>query len=183
MIAVLFPVMCYSQDKTKVSLHTIVSAGVAAGEGTAKPLAQVAAGFHYDRFFTGIGVGMDNYHFKSIPLFADWRMNFGNKQSIFVFANGGYNFSYGNKDNETHFFETSNRFYGGFYFDTGLGYRFRLSSSHRLLLSAGYSQKNITQEIGYSYPCFSPPCSVDTYKNHYNLSRITAKIAWEFGTW
>ena len=91
MIAVLFPVMCYSQDKTKVSLHTIVSAGVAAGESTAKPLAQVAAGFHYDRFFTGIGVGMDNYHFKSIPLFADWRMNFGNKQSIFVFANGGYN--------------------------------------------------------------------------------------------
>lgn len=182
-IAVLIPALCCSQSKTKSSLHTIVSAGAAAGEGTAKPLAQVAAGLHYDRYFTGIGVGLDNYRFRSIPLFADWRMNFGNKQSIFVFANGGYNFSVGNQDEGTHSFETSNRFYGGFYFDTGLGYRFRLSSSHRLLLSAGYSQKNIRQEIGYTYPCFNPPCNEDFYNYHYNLGRITAKIAWEFGSW
>jgi hypothetical protein len=114
-------------------------------------------------------------------VFADWRMNFGNTRSFFLFANGGYNFSYDNKNENNNVFKTTDRFYGGLYMDAGLGYRLRLNALHRLLFSAGYSQKNIVNEIGYTYPCFNPPCNEETFRYHYNLGRITGKLSWEFG--
>jgi len=181
-IAVLFPACSFSQGNKPASrLHTILSLGVAAGESTAKPLGQFSAGYTYDRFFTGIGVGLDQYRFKSVPLFADWRMNLGRTRSVFIFANGGYNFSYGNETGDLNSFKTTDRYSGGLYFDAGLGYRLRLNAMHRLSLSAGYSQKNIINEVGYTYPCFNPPCNEEVFNYHYNLGRITGKLSWEFG--
>jgi hypothetical protein len=179
-IAVLFPALSFCQGNAS-KMHTIVSVGVAAGESTAKPLGQVSAGYTYNRFFTGLGLGVDQYRFKSIPLFADWRMNIGKSRSVFVFANGGYNFSYGKEPGDLNSFKTSDRYSGGVYFDAGMGYRLRLSAAHRLSLSAGYSQKNIVNEVGYPYPCFNPPCSEEVYRYHYNLGRVTGKLSWEFG--
>jgi len=181
-IAVLFPAFSFCQSsRSSANLHTILSIGVVAGESTAKPLGQFSAGLTYNRFFTGVGVGLDHYRFKSIPLFADWRMNFGKTRSVFVFANGGYNFSYGNDELEQDLWSISSHFSGGLYFDAGFGYRLRLSSLHRLSLSAGYSQKNMVNEASYPVPCFNPPCSEEVYRYHYNLGRITGKLSWEFG--
>jgi hypothetical protein len=181
-IAVLFPAVIFSQESlSKSRLNTIATVGMAAGESTAKPLFQLTSGFSYDRWFTGIGIGLDHYNFKSIPLFADWRMNFGKSSSAFLYANGGYNFPYNNKSNDNTFYKTSDRFYGGFYMDAGLGYRIHLNSLDRILFSAGYSRKNIINKVGYTYPCFNPPCNEETYEYHYNLGRIITKLSWEFG--
>ena len=181
-IAVLSPLLSFSQESSSGSrFNTIASVGMAAGESTVKPLFQLVSGFSYDRWFTGIGIGLDHYNLKSIPLFADWRMNFGKTRSAFLYANGGYNFPYSNKSNENNFFKTTDRFNGGFYMDAGLGYRIHLSSLHRLSFSAGYSQKNIVNEIGYTYPCLVPPCTEDVYKYHYTLGRVITKLSWEFG--
>jgi hypothetical protein len=181
-IAVLFPVVSFSQESlSKSRFNMVTSVGVVAGESTAKPLFQLVSGFSYDRWFTGIGIGLDQYKFKSIPLFADWRMHFGKKRSGYVYANGGYNFAYNNKSDNDNFYKTTDRFYGGFYMDAGLGYRIRLSSLHRLLLSAGYSQKNIINKIGYTYPCFVAPCPEEVYNYRYNPGRIITKLSWEFG--
>jgi len=182
LIAVLFPALSFSQGSASgSSFHTIVSAGVVAGESTAKPLFQLSSGFNYDRWFTGIGVGVDHYNLKSVPVFADGRFYFGKTASGFVYANGGYNFPYGNQRNEEDFFKTSDRFSGGIYMDAGLGYRVRLNSWQRLLFSAGYSRKNIVHQVGYTYPCLVEPCQEEVYKYHYSLGRITAKLSWGFG--
>jgi hypothetical protein len=184
-VAALFPVLSFAQDKSPVSsLNTVVSLGMAAGESAAKPLVQVASGLYYDRHYVGLGIGVDQYNFKSIPLFADWKLGVGKSRLAFLYLDGGYNFPYDNSSkhsNGVDFFKTSDEFSGGLYVDAGLGYRIRLNSSDRLLISAGYSQKNISNSIGYTYPCWSPPCIEEIYKYHYNLGRIMAKLSWEFG--
>jgi hypothetical protein len=181
-ITVLFPVVIFSQENsTRLHLHTIVTVGMAAGESTVKPLAQLEAGVFHDRIFTGLGFGLDQYNFKSIPLFVDARMHFGKARSVFVYGNGGYNFPYSNRSDDSNFFKTTDRFYGGFYMDAGIGYRILVNPSHRLLFSAGYSQKNIVNKIGYTYPCLAPPCDEMIYNYHYKLGRIVTKLSWEFG--
>ncbi|HLG38574.1 MAG TPA: hypothetical protein VI461_02860 [Chitinophagaceae bacterium] len=180
-IAALFPLLSFSQDKHGSGFNAIVSTGVVAGESAAKPLVQVAAGLNYDRYFMGVGLGLDPYYFKSIPLFADWRINFGKTRLAFVYANGGYNLPYNNKNAEDNFFKSTDRFNGGFYMDLGMGYRIRLSSYHRLLFSAGYSRKDISNKVGYTYPCLNPPCDEQITNYRYSLGRIVTKLSWEFG--
>lgn len=160
----------------------ITTVGFAAGESTAKPLFQLSGGVSIDRWFAGAGFGMDDYYFNSFPLFADWRMGFGKKRLLFVYADGGYTFpgKYGG-NNDFNFFKTTDRLLGGFYMDTGFGYRIRLNSLHRILLSAGYSQKNLTKKIGYTFPCGIEPCLEQVDKYHYQLGRIVTKLSWEFG--
>jgi len=181
-IAVLFPAVIFSQESSSKSrLNIIATVGMAAGESTAKPLFQLESGFTFDRWFMGIGIGIDQYNLKSIPLFADWRMNFGKARSGFLYANGGYNFPYGNKSNFNYFYESTDRFTGGFYMDAGVGYRIRLGSLHRLLFSAGYSQKNIVNKVGYTYPCLVAPCPEEIHNYHYNFGRVITKLSWEMG--
>src|SRR5262245_36263438 len=110
-LAVLFPLFSLSQDKKSAPVFTAISSlGFAAGESTAKPLFQVSGGMTYDRFFGGLGVGVDLYNYKSIPLFADWRVNFGKTRLGFLYANAGYNFSFDNKEEEMTIFTTTNQF-------------------------------------------------------------------------
>lgn len=182
-IAVLFPLLSFSQGSPlKSSFKTIASLGIVAGESTAKPLIQVVSGFAFKKWFTGIGVGLDFYNLKSIPLFADVRMNFGSKGAGFLYADGGYNFSFDNKSNADSFYKTSDRFLGGLYMDAGIGYRVRLGSLHRLSFSAGYSQKTIVNRLGYNYPCITGgSCPQDVFKNHYTMGRIVTKLSWQFG--
>jgi hypothetical protein len=181
-IAAFFPLFTFSQDKKPCPcLNTIISGGVVAGESAAKPLAQLETGIKYDRYFTGIGIGLDHYYLKSIPLFAGWRMNFGKTRLFFLYINEGYNFPYNNKSLNDNTFKTTDDFNGGFYMDAGVGYRILLTSYHRLLFSAGYSRKDIVNKVGYTYPCFDPPCLEQIYNYRYSLGRIITKLSWEFG--
>jgi hypothetical protein len=183
-IAVLFPFVSFSQGNVqKGEIAAIASVGLIAGESTAKPLFQLSGGLAVDRWYAGIGFGLDRYRFSSMPLFADWRMSLGKRQLAFLYGNAGYNFPTrrDNKKDDNNFFKTTDRFYGGFYMDAGVGYRIRLSPLHRLLLSAGYSRKELNNKVGYTYICWDGPCPEEIYNYHYKLGRIMAKISWEFG--
>ena len=179
----LFPALSFAQQNPNGSrFHTIVSGGMMAGESIAKPLFQLSAGWtHHQRWFTGIGTGIDLYNLRSIPLFADGRMSLGKKQSFFVYANAGYNFPVGNKNDAEDYFKITDKFYGGFYWDAGAGYNLRLHAMHRLSLSAGYSYKKLSNKTGYGFTCPGGNCPEQIYIYHYYMGRIAAKLGWEIG--
>ncbi len=181
-IAAFLPALSFSQENSSgAHINTIASVGLAAGGDAAKPVFHVTSGVAYGRWFTGIGAGLDNYYLKSIPLFVNGKLNIGKKRSTFVYTSTGYNFSYNNRSDNDDFYVTTDRFIGGFYIDAGIGYRIHLSSWHRLLFSAGYSRKDISNKVGYTYPCLIPPCPEEIYRYHYTLGRIMTNISWEFG--
>ncbi|HET6994729.1 MAG TPA: hypothetical protein VFI06_07095 [Chitinophagaceae bacterium] len=183
LIAMLFPALSFSQENSaKPRFNTIASGGIIMGQSDAKPLYQLSSGLSFDdRWFTGVGVGLDYYNLTSIPLFADFRMNFGKKRFAFVYTNTGYSFPV-NNSTEIEFLKISDKYKGGFYMDAGLGYRLRINHSNHVSVSAGYSRKDITEERVFQSPCgIVGPCypTTHTYEYHYSFGRIVAKLSWD----
>ncbi|MEP7253033.1 MAG: hypothetical protein ABI683_11660, partial [Ginsengibacter sp.] len=99
---------------------------------------QFISGIHYKTWFTGIGAGIDYYsNFKSIPVFISVEKDLNKKMNTpFVNASLGYNAPLRNKNYKNtqwiHY-----KFEGGLYYELSAGYKFVLSKSVGLSLSAG----------------------------------------------
>jgi hypothetical protein len=185
-IVMFLPLFCFGQarEKGKAGFHSIVGAGAMIGESKTKAFLQYSGGLQYDRYFTGIGIGYDAYRLNTIPVFADWRMNFGPRHVLFVYANVGASFAANiMKEEKTDYFRGYSR--PGLYTDGGFGYRLALGNSQRISLSVGHSFKRITDVHEFSYPCGIVPCNqpiaTTTNAYRYNFSRIVVKTGWEFG--
>jgi hypothetical protein len=181
-IAALSSLCAFSQEKKPCPcVTTMVAVGMMGGESAAKPQFQATTGLRSGSLFAGVGAGLDHYYLRSIPVFADLRANLGHKQSAFLYLQGGYNFPYNNHNDILIDIATSVHHYsGGLYFDTGLGYRIHVNTFHRILLSAGYSRKELYDRLVNSY-CEIVPCHQDEYKYHFRVGRISARLSWEFG--
>ncbi len=87
----LFP---FAQTKKEgIKFNSLNSVGMLNGEMTSNFTMQTINGIAYKRFFTGIGVGIDNYGYRTIPVFFDIRKSFGNKPiKPLLFADFGIGF-------------------------------------------------------------------------------------------
>ena len=181
-IVMFLPLFCFGQPKVKekAGFHSIVGGGAMIGESRTKAFFQYSGGLQYGRYFTGIGIGYDAYRLNTIPVFADWRMNFGPRRVLFVYANVGANFAANiQKEEKTDYSRGYAR--PGLYTDGGFGYRFPLGHSQRIFLSVGHSFKRITDVHEFSYGSFRSNQAVTTNAYRYNYSRIVVKTGWEFG--
>jgi hypothetical protein len=166
----------FSQDKTK--LRVLASVGIMGGESEARPVYQLGAGLAFGRYYLGAGFGQDRYKFKSLPLFGDFRIDFGAKRLLFTYINAGYNFSEKIKE-EFAWQQTSFSQSGGVYFDGGLGYRLALGKKNKLLFSAGYSRKDISLNRTFKTICITENCPDAISRTKYSLGRVSTKISWE----
>ena len=156
--------------------HSILNAGLLEGQKGSAFQLQSVNGMQYKSWFAGIGVGLDYYRYRTIPLFLDIRKEFGSTvNKFFAYADGGINFWW-LTDMQTN---TADGFHNGFYTDLGMGYKIRLGKSNHLLLAMGYSLKKLSETYQSSY--YDPPDFLLTENRiNYNLNRITLKIGWEF---
>jgi hypothetical protein len=169
----------YSQEKQSAGKWRFVSinqAGLLQGENGSAFLLQTINGFEKKHFFAGIGTGLDFYRFTSIPLFADVRKYFGNKRQFFIYADGGFNFTWEKKDGNPNY---TSKWKAGFYGDGGIGCLIRAANGTGILISTGYSYKRVTDIQQQNYcPSSSGPCNiVDNYI--YDFNRLAIKIGVE----
>ena len=136
---------------------------------------QTVNGIRYKTFFVGAGIGVDNYYFKTIPLFADIRKNiFERNQTPFVYVDAGTNFP-GRKDESTTWKSTS--YQPGLYYDVGVGYKWKIIKKLSVNASFGFSQKEYKSHEEYLYmsdPLGMPGIPPDRY--YYRLQRFTMKF-------
>lgn len=144
---------------------------------------QIISGINYKTWFTGLGGGIDYYdNLKSIPLFIDVRKDFKEKKNTpFINADLGYNIPLKNKNYKNNQW-LHYKFEGGLYYELGAGYKFTLTNSLGLSISAGYSYKNVTEEDKAYYgigPFDQPlPPTINTYD--YKFRRISIKAGFWF---
>jgi hypothetical protein len=173
---------CSAQDgNKKLRLQSISSVGLLNGYSGPSLALQTILGGYYQHSFLGVGVGLDYYRYRSIPLFVDMRHEFGKgKRSLFLYGDIGYNYECvaKRKMKESFTYTLQHRFYGGSYYDAGLGYKVGFNKSNALLLSAGYTFKKLQSEVGSGVCPFIGPCynAVQTYR--YYLSRLVIKAGW-----
>jgi len=136
-------------------------------------LVQTIHGIRYNSWFGGVGVGIDGYRFRSIPLFIDVQKTFGKKpNAFFAYADGGVNFPWLNEDQKLTFY---GKFKHGYYMDAGLGYKVGLRNK-QLLFSGGFSMKQL-REVRTNTICpFVGPCYGQSDRYNYILRRATFKV-------
>ncbi len=137
-------------------------------------------GAQYKSWFAGVGIGLDYYRYRTIPLFLDVRKEFGKRSNkLFIYADAGMNF-YWERDTDVKQFPVDDKFKNGFYGETGVGYKLKLNQRINLLFNAGYSYKNITEEgtYPYMYPILAG-MEYPVEKINYNLNRFVLQVGIE----
>lgn len=161
------------------SFSSINQAGVLNGSKGAYLQLQTINGIRYKTWFAGIGAGIDYYTHRGFPVFLDVRKDVFNKRSTpFLYADAGIHLVNNAKEKLSEWYQ--NTYSNGFYGDAGIGYKLGFRSAGGLLVSAGYSYKNINRRYEYINTCGTPNCYEDyfTYKNYYH--RLSLKLGWQF---
>ncbi|HEV7779977.1 MAG TPA: hypothetical protein VGO58_01865 [Chitinophagaceae bacterium] len=155
-------------------------AGILEGEAGTSFQAQTINGVKYKTWFTGIGLGLDYYYDRSIPLFLSVS-KFLPSVKIPLYFNADAGVSIPWSRNDIYYFESAPTDATSFFWAGGLGYRFRSrQNDHGFLLNLGYSYKHLIQENEYVNPCLVPPCPVEKERYDYRLKRLSVKVGWMF---
>ncbi len=173
---IIFAAAVCSAQPRKMKFHSIISAGIAAGQSNSAAAYETVTGFAFSSWFAGLGAGLDNYHFKSLPLFVGTRKYFGKERSLFVYGNIGENLPAQKQADKQFIYYTNYYFEGGFYADGGIGYRFPLIKKTSLVFSLGNSYKSMQAHTKmYAVECFATPCPATFKDYHYNFYRLILK--------
>ncbi len=115
------------ESKRSLRVQAISSIGLLNGSNGSSPGLQTILGTTFQKSFAGVGVGLDYYRFRTIPVFADFRQYFGNgKRNVFLYADIGYHLDWLTaKDKARASFSSKTDYSGGIYYDTGVGYKVR----------------------------------------------------------
>jgi hypothetical protein len=168
------------------SFQSMVTVGLLEGQTGSSFQLQTINGARFKSWFAGIGLGLDYYRIRTIPLFVDIRKEFGkSKDKFFIYADGGVSFCWAT-DMQKSDYLPNQQFHNGFYSDLGLGYKTAVGKSSALLISLGYSYKKASESYVlpyYYYQGYYPTYMMQNGSNdqiNYSLNRLSMKIGWEF---
>jgi hypothetical protein len=140
---------------------------------------QTINGIRYKTWFAGVGAGIDFYDRTGFPVFLDVRKDIFEKRfTPFLYVDAGIHLVH--KRKEIRWQSYQNTYSNGFYGDAGIGYKLGLSTTSSLLVSAGYSYKNIDRRYEYISYCLDNRCYENylTYKSY--LHRVSLKLGLQF---
>jgi hypothetical protein len=185
-IIVVFFLLCaaqgYAQNSSSatnqagfVKFHSSVQVGLLEGEEKAAFQAQAINGIQYKTWYGGVGIGIDNYKFRTIPLFFDLQKNvFKRNTTPFVFGDIGLHFPWLRNDQKT--FYSNSEFTNGVYCNVGVGYKINLLKSSRLTFSTAFSLKKLENNYTYTICPFVGPCFEQSEQMKYTLRRLALNI-------
>jgi hypothetical protein len=185
LLLMLATIVSFGQKKTAAyKFHSINNLSLINGDNAVSGGMQSINGFQKNNLFAGVGLGLDYYLYRTVPLFADFRYEFGKtKNKFFAYADGGVNLEWVEEtysDGPIFIWEGSNisaEFHDGAYTDLGLGYMVGTKKGGGLVLSLGHSYKSLKKT--FSYPDWRTQETItDIY--HYNFNRIILKVGWKF---
>ncbi|MGE5107458.1 MAG: hypothetical protein ACM3H8_07930 [Sphingobacteriales bacterium] len=173
--------------KKKSSLLQHFSSQVAAGitEGQYGTSFQIHSinGFRVNQWYGGLGTGIDEYYFRSVPVyFSVARYLSSSSNSFFVQGDGGMNFVWEKNNIRPAWNEIGSEFKPGLYWNGSFGFSTALGKrqANNLLFSLGYAYKYIKQKTETQVFCINPPCEPLEQDYSYHLRRIAFKIGWQF---
>ncbi|HYE56155.1 MAG TPA: hypothetical protein VD996_15005 [Chitinophagaceae bacterium] len=157
------------------SFSSVNNAGLLEGSGGSALQLQTINGMRYGKWFAGIGIGLDRYKFRTVPLFVDVRRDLLDRiNTPFLYGDIGYNFPWVEKKNQNAW-ETYD-YKGGLYYDAGVGYKLMLGKQRALLFSGGFSLKRLHETRYQNINCIFPPCGeLEGDRYEFTLKRFSLK--------
>jgi len=174
-----------AQKKT-VRYNNITTIGWLNGSSQNAFTIQTINGVKINTWQLGLGVGLDNYGTKSIPIFIDARKTFGNKKwQPLVYADAGVNYTlrWGNfavKDfNNQYYYDLNNTFYG----ELGVGLSKKISKKTSLNITASFSYKHLsyTEKDNNSFIFTGNSVTyTEAYQFDYYYKRLALRVGFQF---
>ena len=174
-------VCCATVFSQKINPHfkSVSTVGFSIGQSPPQLLLQTVNGLIVKDWFAGVGVGLDEYGIKSLPLFADIRWNFGEQKKGFIYGDIGYNFFLEDKSKDNLFAVTVSTYKGGLYSDIGVGLRAKFIKKVNMVFTLGHSYKRIKNTQVTTICGIIPPCFDETSRFTHNYGRINLKVGLE----
>jgi hypothetical protein len=157
--------------------------GLLEGERGSQFQLETINGIKYRTWFAGVGIGIDWYYKRSIPVFLSINKGVFKTQnrSFFITADGGVNFPWEKSDYANEWGYTVKKMIPGIYCEGGLGYRIGMRKTNdALLIQLGYSYKYMEEKIKNNYTGFIPPPEYPDDHFNYHLKRLSLKLGWNF---
>lgn len=183
LLVIATPVITCSQVvKSGLRYFNITQAGLLQGQNQHTYSIQTINGVTYKKYNAGIGIALDNYGLKSLPVFADLRYSLVTKKKSTwqVYADAGLNIPLHNdglpakKPNGTPWNTMHNSFYG----EAGFSYSIALVRRFSLIAGAGYNYKTFKYtETVYTGDISFPERNTD-YTYHY--SKFVIRLGFGF---
>jgi hypothetical protein len=159
------------------SFVPILQVGALMGEKGAYWQVQTIQGIRYKTWYAGVGAGVDWYGILGLPVFLDLRKDiFKTPNSPFFYADGGIHLAHLNNEKDRW---SSDSYSNGFYSDVGFEFKVGISQRNKLLVSGGYSYKEVIRHQTWNW-CDFLPCSHSTFTYTSHLHRVTLKMGWQF---
>ncbi|MGE5521071.1 MAG: hypothetical protein ACM3VS_14160 [Candidatus Dadabacteria bacterium] len=162
---------------SRINIKPSFTIGVLEGKSASAVQLNGGVGLKYKTNQLGVGVGIDEYYLRSIPLYFDGRKYILPAESTpFVYGFVGTNLPW-LKEIQKNSFTTTQR---GLFYDVGIGYQLPIMYKHQLSISAGYSYKEISQEQNIPIFCITWPCPEQRQYFQYQLRRLSLKAGINF---
>ena len=157
--------LVHAQKNNSVQFNSYNTAGILAGESPVAFTVQTVNGVSWNKWFLGVGFGLDDYYMKTLPLFASVRRSFDFKKCrLFLYADAGTHFLVNPNNHEEGLYTYNTN--GKWYLEGGAGLKLG-SGKKGFILTVGNRYKNITKVEQYP----------DSYRNetNYKLGSISVR--------
>ena len=176
------PSLAIAQKKqvtNKAKFQSSLGASILIGYSEPSWNLQLVNGIRINNWFAGIGAGIDNYRYRTVPLFLSARKEGLFKRKLFAYLDAGVSIP-AVKDQDLPF-NQDDKFYAGFYSETGIGWKIPAGKKTSLRLSAGYSVRTFREKV--HSPSFSSfwPDPGNVSENKYTFQLLTIRAAFSLG--
>ncbi|HEY0680673.1 MAG TPA: hypothetical protein VGD17_20480 [Chitinophagaceae bacterium] len=156
------------------SFSSINQAGLLEGSSGSAFQFQTINGMRYQKWFVGLGVGLDKYRFRTVPVFFDIRRDLLNKLNTpFLYGDIGASIPWVEDKDKT--FWGRSEFDRGLFYDAGIGYKLNLGKGRAVLFSGGVSLKKIRETRHFDVACITFPCPGQSERYDFSLRRFSLK--------
>ena len=180
------------QKKAPGKWYLIPEAALLSGENATSSQLSIKGGIRKKDWNIGLGVALDKYEFRSIPVFIDTRKSITRwRHPLIAYLNTGINLPY-IKDPQYRYdyfyvgnfipqgLDMKSHFDRGLYGEMGLGYALYNKKKRGLVVSAGYSVKTLTEKYTQLISAYNPPYSMIQVERRldYRFNRFLVKLGY-----
>lgn len=165
----------------KIQYQTSIEAGLLEGQQGSAIQIHLSPGIKMNTWNVGMGVGLDYYDVRSIPVYLNLQKSvFSKDRSPFLYLKGGYHFPWvKNADNDRNWWQQKETM-GGLYYNGGIGYQLPALKGGSLFFAAGYSYKFYAEETSQQVVCITQPCPEYKERFEYKLRRVSLTTGLRF---
>ena len=183
LLLILLPLFAIAQNKKSsapMKFQTSIGAGLLVGHSESSVNWQLVNGFKINNWFGGIGAGVDYYRYRTVPLFLSARRERLFHSNFFAFADAGLAIP-AVRDNQRKEFVVRDKYYPGFYSETGIGWAIPANKKLSVRVSLGYSFRTVREEA--EFPSFRSwwPSPNTEIEYRYKFQLLTLKTTVSLG--